>query len=1031
MNGLVPHVAIRASAGSGKTYQLTNRFIRLVLDGEAPDHILATTFTRKAAGEIVDRVLSRLAKAVLDPKECEALAEATRFPRLSPEVAGDALLSTTRVLHRVNISTIDSFFVGIAKAFSFELGYPPRWDIVEPSVEDAMRSEAVNASLSGELNAVVTLIRLLAKGEFDRSVAARVRDTVKNLHGVYLDAPDSAWHHLVLQAEPDLEWIDDLLRQLDDAVTFTDDANDKMSQALSRNLDAARSRRWHDVFKNGPAKKVLEGSHEYWKHEIPPEIDDLLGALIEQIRAVLMKSLIDRAAATHKLLATYDRHLSGLKRTSGDLSFDDVTRSLSTASLLGSLDDVFFRLDSRIHHLLLDEFQDTSLTQWRVLRPLAQEVASHATGDRSIFLVGDVKQAIYGWRGGVADIFDTLDGELPGLRWKPLDRSWRSSNTIIRTVNYAFEDLQGNQALQDDQAAARLWQQGFNRHKTQWVDLPGYACLEVASEPEEGESPKLPVYRRAADIIASVARDCPGASVGVLTRKNDAVRHMIFELRKRGITASEEGGNPITDSAAVSIILSLMRLADHPGDSVARFHVATSPLGEHLGLDNSKRSAAKVSSYLREHLFQQGYGTSVLRWSEVLAPHCDPREARRLGQLVRLAHQHDHAATLRADDFVAFASSERVEDPTAANVRVMTIHKSKGLEFDVVVLPELDERLVGQTPAVLVESPSPTSPPTKVVPYANESERLAIPELETMARQWRTGQVRESLSLLYVALTRAVHALHMVVQPKNPDWRYPQTFAGLLRHSLGQGNHALAGKVLFELGDENWHTHKEWKAKPEQPKQVVVEGVQLKASNVRQRGLPRTSPSAMEGGELLQLADLMRLDTSALQRGSIIHGMFELVEWLEQSPPSKAALRGVARAAGATHDQVDALVQDFEAMILRPQVARALSRSSYLRPDHTLHVYRELPFALREEGKLITGAMDRVVVRKLGRLVHDVDVLDYKTDSVDEDSMQDRVEHYRPQIDAYRRAAARVFGVTESQVSGRLVFVQAGRVVML
>ncbi|MFW5740544.1 MAG: UvrD-helicase domain-containing protein, partial [Myxococcota bacterium] len=790
-------------------------------------------------------------------------------------------------------------------------------------------------------------------------------------------------------------------------------------------------RRWKELLQRGPARKVLENSNTFWREEIPAEIEDLLTALIEQVRAVLLKSLIDRGDAIFRLLATFDEHLRERKLATAALRFDDITRALSTASLLGDLDDVFFRLDGRIQHLLFDEFQDTSLAQWQVLRPLAQEVVSHGTGDRSLFLVGDVKQAIYGWRGGVADIFDTLDEDLPGLSWRPLNRSWRSSPIIIKTVNFAFEDLPANKALVDDQRAAHQWQKGFKPHKTAKKELPGYARLEVAPEPEEGEKGYDSVFRRAADLVSELASACPCATIGVLTRRNEAVGRMIYELRRRQVPASEEGGNPVTDSAAVGIVLSLLRLADHPGDSIARFHVASSPLAGPLQLDDTTRSAALVAARVRRELVAQGYGTCVLRWSEMLGPHCDAREARRLRQLVHLARRHDASASLRADDFVAFVESERVEDPASVGVRVMTIHKAKGLEFDIVVLPELDQRLVGQTPAVLIESPSPTLPPTKVVPYASEVERRAIPELEEMAATWRAGQVRESLSLLYVALTRAVHGLYMIIEPRDDKYRYPSTFAGLLRSSLAQAASAEAGKVLFDTEDGAWYAQRPWAAPAPKPPAESVERIALTPSRKRRRGLPRTSPSAMEGGSKIQLADLMRLETGALQRGSIIHALFEQVGWLDDGMPGIEALRAAARTAGAGSHEMDGYIEQLQQMLANEDVRQVLTRSSYARPELRLELYRELPFAVRDDKGLLTGAMDRVVVRRYGDAVHDIEVLDYKTDRVEEADFERRVEHYRPQLDAYCRAASRLFRVGEQNVGARLIFVGMGRVVAL
>src|SRR5689334_7619427 len=98
-----------------------------------------------------------------------------------------------------------------------------------------------------------------------------------------------------------------------------------------------------------------------------------------------------------------------------------------------------FRLDGGIRHLLLDEFQDTAPPQWRVLRPLAEGVVNGRGG--TFFCVGDGKQAIYGWRGGVAEIFDCLEDQLPALAKKELAQSYRSSQPVIDSVNQVFQNL--------------------------------------------------------------------------------------------------------------------------------------------------------------------------------------------------------------------------------------------------------------------------------------------------------------------------------------------------------------------------------------------------------------------------------------------------------------------------------------------------------------------------------------------------------------------------------------------------------------
>ena len=874
-----PHVAIRASAGSGKTYQLTNRYLGLLIRGAAPETILATTFTRKAAGEILGRVLTRLAKASLNSSLSVELGKQIGVPDLTTARVGQVLRSVTGALHRLRVSTIDSFFSSIARSFSLELGFPAQWQIVSTSVADAMQNRAIEASLRGDVQDMVALVRLLSKGQYVRPVVATVSEIVDSLHGTFLDAPAFAWQALTLDSPSDPTKIESILRQLEECQTRMT-LPGSISKALAQSIEHVRAKRFREFVHAGLGRKVAEGQPTYRKANIPEELKDLLQQLLEQVRTIFLEALIGRGRAIQRFLTDYDEHLRVLKQTQASYRFGDVARALATASLLGRLDEVYFRLDCGIHHLLLDEFQDTSLSQWQVLRPLAQEVAAHASMQRSVLLVGDVKQAIYGWRGGVADIFDSLDQDLPGLTWVPLHTSYRSSQPIIDTVNDVFEGLGDNQGFREEQAAARAWQAGFQRHTTAKTDLPGFVRLQVAPFDEQASAP----VRQAADLVQQWVKRCPGVTIAVLTRTNDAVRKVMAVLREKGIPASEEGGNPITDSAAVGLMLSLLRLADHPGDSIARHHLANSVLGEALGLRDDPGSAVAVSQKIRQQIQQDGFETCLRRWSLVVAPHCDAREARRLTQLLRLANQLDQRTFLRIDEFIEFASTERVEDPATSHVRVMTIHKAKGLQFDIVILPDLDKQLVGPVPAVLLDSVSAISPATRVVPYVNEEEQLLLPELGQLVKRWRAGQVCESSSLLYVALTRAVHALFMLIEPTGSA-SIPATFAGVIRHALAPGKAASAGACLFEHGDETWFQTLTFPPPEALPHEPAIAGITMLSSPARTKGLPKTSPSSLEGGKLFVPSDLLYLDTSSLRMGSIIHALFEQITWLEEQQP--------------------------------------------------------------------------------------------------------------------------------------------------
>ncbi|MFM8728372.1 MAG: UvrD-helicase domain-containing protein, partial [Planctomycetaceae bacterium] len=172
---------IRASAGSGKTYQLSSHFLRRLFQGQRPDSILATTFTRKAAGEILGRVLLRLAEAALSEEQAAQLQAALNAGTISRAIALKMLADLTRSLHRLRICTLDSFFQQAARGLTLELGLTPGWTIVDPHDDARLREQAIDAVLAQQLpQDAQQLMQMLAKGKHRRSVRLLIDETVQN-----------------------------------------------------------------------------------------------------------------------------------------------------------------------------------------------------------------------------------------------------------------------------------------------------------------------------------------------------------------------------------------------------------------------------------------------------------------------------------------------------------------------------------------------------------------------------------------------------------------------------------------------------------------------------------------------------------------------------------------------------------------------------------------------------------------------------------------------------------------------------------
>jgi ATP-dependent helicase/nuclease subunit A len=1066
------NLLIRASAGTGKTYQLANRYLALLQRGVPPERILATTFTRKAAAEILDRIVTKLATAAVDDEELAKLSTSLQLGKLTRNECLTMLRSVLRNLHRLRISTLDSLFGQIARAFSLEMGLPPAWRIVDESEDADVRELAIEAVLrQHDSPQLLALTHLLSKGEATRGIGELVRETVTTLHGLYQEAPQNAWYALPrhkLLNPVELALLVDELRQL----SFAE--NKRAGTARDVDYQHIVKGEWEQFATKGIAAKLLAGESTYYSKPIPQDAINLYERLLEQARAELINRVVFQTEGSHELLHRFDEQRRRWQQEHRGLRFDDVSHALAVAlqedvAMAGTQAGLSHRLDGATSHLLLDEFQDTSPRQWRALRPFVSG-STQDDGHSSFFCVGDVKQAIYGWRGGVAEIFDAIEQQVPGLVLQPLVESFRSSQPVIDLVNRVFQHAHEHPRLERCESAVKTWCERFQEHSTAKSDLPGYACLRTCSFADESEKPQDKALECAAALIEQLHRESPEYEIGVLVLKNDTVGRLINLLRLRELPASEEGGNPLTDSAAVQVVLSLLRLADHPGDSVARFHVTTSPLGpawefpDHQDLERASQIAAK----LRHDLQVLGLGDVIQRNAKTLRDHCSPRDQNRLEQLVELAYSYQSRMKLRADEFVRFVEYKRIAEPTRAPIRVMTVHQAKGLEFDTVVLPELDSDLTGERPpSFVIERSDPVAPISRVCRYVSrELQMLLHPDIRKMFDDAADHKVSESLCVLYVALTRAIHALHIIISPSRPNERtFPRTLGGIVRSALCGSEPVAPDRVLYELGDSKWYQKRQttiaevvkesassFNPEPTARASATEKRPTLAPLDYRRRGLERIRPSLLEGGNFVRMRSWLESENqAAILRGTVLHACFEQIAWLDDGPPPEAVLRqrisDVLREEGQSED-ASKWLSDFGRAIQHPDIDAQLRRKVYQDLERlgfsadvaqrlrgaklTLTVENERPFAVVEAGGLLSGTMDRLVLLRSEDKIMAADILDFKTDFLpreDDAALRERVNYYSPQLAAYRRAVGKMTGLPLSAIVARLLFVTTGQVV--
>ncbi len=1052
------HQLILASAGTGKTYQLTNQLLRLLFREVEPERILATTFTRKAAGEILDRTLDRLVEAAENHEKLKELSEALGSPDITADRCRKLLSKLVRGIDTFQVRTIDSFFVHLVRLFALDLELPPTWGISSVGEDEILQAEAMQDVLEETPHDdAIELLRGLDSGAVGRSVHQKMLEYASRMRPVFLESAEDAWERVAPGAKPSEEELTAALAALQEAevpATKKGAPSKRWVDAVETVVADAGKRDWETILAKGLGKALLAPEQTYYRVPIPDALAEHLAPIVRRATYGYLAMLRKRNLATHSLLVRFESSFSRRKRDRGAYRFEDLPLALSPrAACELPIDarslDMWFRLDSRVDHLLLDEFQDTSPIQWRILHKIASEIAADGTGERTFFCVGDVKQSIYGFRQAEPRLLAELPSLLPGLQAEEIHKSYRSSQVVLDTVNQVFSGVEDNAALAHEDAAAylpgaRRWQKGFHEH-TAAKDLPGATFLVEARQKDPDErNDDGALLERAVERAVLISREAPAATVGILMRERKHIAELIHRLRQEDVDASGEGGSELTDSEAVLAFVSLLHLADHPGDTAAAFHVGSSRLGGVVGLpkeaDLERRH--EVAREVRARLASDGLGAFCADIGRQIAADDTWSEWDRLRfeQLSELAFAFDGKANLRPSDFVDHVRSERVESPNRAQVRVMTIHGAKGLEFDAVILPELHKKFVGSRAGLLVDRPQPdglietVSVSPRKDTLAADEELMALYE-ETTARMFEDG-----LCTLYVAMTRAARRLDLIVPWPNPEGKIKiPCVVDLVRAALSQDElHAPdpAGVIWSHPANApgaNWAKGLEPDSGDIETPEPAPTQLGLAPSD-RPRTLPRRSPSSEEGGRLVRAEALFR-DKRGAKRGTLIHRWLEDLVWIEDFHLDEArALDTGVSLEPNPETRREALAALTRALQAEP-VRTALSREHCAAPANTaLEVRNEHTFSVvlsddSGEEQLWSGSIDRLVLGRRGDDVVWAEVLDYKSDSLTEEQLANRVEYYRPQLETYGRVVAAQTGLAVSRIRLRLVFLELGRVV--
>lgn len=1046
-NDMHASTVIRASAGTGKTYRLAMRYIGLLARGEHPSSLLATTFTKKAAGEMLERVLKFLSGGATKP---EKLVELQKFadPTLTHQRCRLLLRLLVANLHRNNVLNIDKLFLRLASGFSLDLGVAPGWQLVDPDEDRTMRVQALSTMLAeNPKQTTLTSLIGLAKGGNPSAVHAPILNALNVANFQFLAAKRALapWQVIKPETKPlsgsELDERFNNLRRCEQSVPRNKDGSRSVQfeKAIRDACEDIVAHNWKDFLSTGIAAKLCTDSQEtYSRKEIPSAISDCYYPLIAHAVSHLRTQLFDSNTALHELILSFNTHYTELKALQGTFLFDDIPQLLLELPYEGGRDHIYFKLDTRVRHILLDEFQDTSLQQFELLEPLITECLSSDDG-RSMFIVGDTKQSLYAWRGAEPGLLRTLDSKLGLDEDQVLDLAlnFRSSPAIIDAVNTVCGNLETNAAfIEKGSNAATSWQSTFQTHRAHHADQPGEVILSVSPDVAETDSESkfdlLATYT--AQRVKAMHDSAPAASIAILLRRNKWIAALRFELSQLGIESSQEGGGPLTDSPAVCAILSLFHLSTHPADTVARYHLATSPLGKLIGLTDhrSSKQAIDISRHIRTEILIRGVTPALISLRHKLLPFLAQRDHARLTQLIAFGAAFDAKGNPDPDEFCDAVTNRAMVDPNPARVRIMSIHKAKGLEFDAVFLPQFEGAWQRRPNELYVERQSPFDPPSLLSQSAAKELAEIDPELSQLRDSRFETLVGEELCCLYVGMTRARHHLEIIVPPEKPKDGGNPSASRVYCEGLAPGKRRDPLTTLYShtLGD--WKTWKRDNTKSTTPTPAPIALNFSKSTTVNPLHLPRTSPSSLEGSSSPIASDILRpRHDQSLDRGTLIHAWFELVEWASSPLPSDAALLAHAARIGIPESSTAPQLPDFKAMLAMPDIRKSLSL-----PDSTVGTWRlkkEWPFSVQiihnRRPTMLSGRFDRVHICYLNDKPIAAHILDFKTDSLTTAPIEKSIETYRPQMAAYRSALAVLLKLDPATVAASLLFVARGDVV--
>ena len=1016
-----------ASAGSGKTYTLVKEYLKIILSSHKNDayrNILAITFTNKAVHEMKSRVVESLSEFAKDNPSEKALqliqdihAETGLSIQTIQEKAKSIIKNLIHNYAAFDISTIDKFTHKVIRAFAHDLNLPITFEVsldTENLLTEAVDAIIAEAGNNEELTNLLVDFTM-EKTDDDKSwdVSREIMDTGRlilnenNREEITHFKDKSIAEFLAIktkltQLSAELE--NETKEQATQAIQLIEkngiDIKSFSGGYFPKHLVNIQEKKFN------PANKAY---HEFEDIKINKTAKD--GAIIESIIPALLEILKSIYSKFEKknfydaflknitplsLLNTLSNELAKIQKEQNILSIAEFNKLINEQIQNQPAPFIYERLGEKYQHFFIDEFQDTSEMQWQNLIPLIDNALSSEDllGERgSLMIVGDPKQSIYRWRGGKAEQFIELSKTKnpfvnPDKKQFSLDTNYRSYSQIIDFNNIFFEFL--SDEFENDNYKdlyKNHSRQKENAKKGGYVNITFIPKIEVEETPDEESLDKMELYLLATlnTILKVKANSFKNKDIVILTRKKAQGTAIANYLTENGIPILSSESLLINSSSEVQFIIHFLYYLKNNNDlqSKASFLYYLAKKQEHkiaihdfisqgMALATEKEFQQWLSDYGIDLSFENIRKKSLYEATEIIISKGIAIEKRNayVQYFLDIVLERDIRNQAGISDFLNYwdKNGEKLSIPSPEGndaVRIMTIHKAKGLEFPVVIFPfaeedfskgprekiwlNADEEIMG-LPKILVDKNS------KVEDFGEDAAAVYL--------QKKQEDLLDTINVLYVALTRAEEQLHIISSMNiKKDGSLPNNMSTFFIQFL-QDKGFDENKLEYEFGITT-------KLSPENNKLQETQTIPQVAATLNPKNIKIAQRESVMWNTKQQ---------NAIEYGNIIH---EILSFVKTKTDVNLAITKAIENGLIISSQKEEVSKTIYEIVNHQELSGFFSENNKVLNEKTI---------IQKEGNLVKP--DRMVVAK----DNEIYLLDYKT-GLHQAKYQLQLENYQNAIE--------------------------------